>query len=332
MIDLLNARQNLDGAFQGELDHFRTACTQINGTLTAAIASTGATTTECAADLSTKVGAATLYICENLHDVQKKMDVLMNRSLDASKAHSERQLKKFEASVLSSEEREAAAAELDGDKDIINEAGKAVMEAESDIREIVLRMQTALEAKLQEANEIIVTAMNTAKSSTKLDAETMFGVLRTEMGQVGQLGGGEVLDVNWWSSFKEKFGFVEEMFKAGDADGSGTLSVDEFKQQLDGSDEFMQNMNASLTGVSIEDIFSAIDSGGDGEISYAEFVTFASAAEFLPAFRSADTDGSGSIDLAELKQVLVAMNFVPGASAPPTGLPLFSLGRQATSA
>eukprot|EP01050_Picozoa_sp_SAG11_P004966 SAG11_NODE_332_length_10621_cov_13.178768_11_plen_101_part_00 len=59
-----------------------------------------------------------------------------------------------------------------------------------------------------------------------------------------------------------------------------------------------------------EDIFAAIDSGGDGEVTFAEFSAFASAAEFLPTFRSADADGSGSIDMGELKAVLVAMNYV----------------------
>eukprot|EP01052_Picozoa_sp_SAG31_P013126 SAG31_NODE_784_length_12112_cov_10.538666_2_plen_129_part_00 len=89
------------------------------------------------------------------------------------------------------------------------------------------------------------------------------------------------------------------------------MSLDELKEALDSSDEFAEKMAASLSGVSIDDIFSAIDSGGDGEISFLEFIKFASAAEFLPHFKSADKDGSGSIDLLELKHVLVAMQFVP---------------------
>eukprot|EP01052_Picozoa_sp_SAG31_P013127 SAG31_NODE_784_length_12112_cov_10.538666_3_plen_114_part_00 len=104
--------------------------------------------------------------------------------------------------VLSSEEREAAAEELESDKAIINSAGDAVMVAERQVRDIVLKMQTTLEQKLTEANEKIASALDTARSTTKLESETMFGILRNEMSQVGQLGGGEPLDTNWWSSFK----------------------------------------------------------------------------------------------------------------------------------
>eukprot|EP01052_Picozoa_sp_SAG31_P013128 SAG31_NODE_784_length_12112_cov_10.538666_4_plen_113_part_00 len=98
-IDFLNARRGADSAFQSELDRFRTACTAITDTLSDAVGRTGNTTTNCAMSIETDVVAATDDICSRLHDVQKKMDVLMTRSLEASKAHSERMLKKFEESV-----------------------------------------------------------------------------------------------------------------------------------------------------------------------------------------------------------------------------------------
>ena len=48
---------------------------------------------------------------------------------------------------------------------------------------------------------------------------------------------------------------------------SGTIGPDVLKKALDDSDEFADKMGASLSGVTPDDIFAAIDSSGDGEIS-----------------------------------------------------------------
>ena len=210
--------------------------------------------------------------------------------------------------------REKASAELDVDKEIITAAGDAVMKAEAAVAEIVLGMQGALEDKLEEAMTSINSAMDEARTQSKLDSEAMFAELRKGMGKVAALGGAEPFEDNWWEAFQQQFAFLKTLWDAADADESGSINCDELKALLEDNDDFMEALGGSLTGVTAEDIFDAIDSGGgtasDGEVSYAEFVAFASAAEFLPAFKSADADGSNSLSMDELKQVLVSMGYV----------------------
>eukprot|EP01050_Picozoa_sp_SAG11_P004965 SAG11_NODE_332_length_10621_cov_13.178768_10_plen_245_part_00 len=241
LIDFLNSRQDAGGAFEQELERFRTACTTINTALSAAVSSTGDTARQSSYDLTEKLGKSADSICNRMSEVQKKMDVLMTRSLDIAKTHQARQLKKFETTVLSSEQREVAAAELDEEKEVINAAGRwtyykmpftamhlypallgvkkslasravchetalvvgaAVLEAETAVRDVILKMQSSMEEKLDDAYAMIVTTLDESKATAKIESEKMFGELRTQMSKVGQLGGAEPLDDNWWSSFK----------------------------------------------------------------------------------------------------------------------------------
>ena len=153
LIDFLNSRADAGGAFTAELERFREACTQINLSLGSAVTTTGDLSRHASYDLTDKIGQSTEAISERMvrsattkrwrstvlfddsfvlvfvtiivsqSDISRKMDVLMNRSLDVAKGHQERQLKRFEESALSSEQREEAAVELESDREIINRAG-----------------------------------------------------------------------------------------------------------------------------------------------------------------------------------------------------------------
>jgi len=101
---------------------------------------------------------------------------------------------------------------------------------------------------------------------------------------------------------------ADRIFDAVDADGSGTIDVNELTGHLSAQ---------SYTGACIRSLFSTIDIDGDGTISRSEFRTAILDESIFDTggnnyndedadaiFKIADTDNSGSIDLQELSTLL----------------------------
>jgi len=101
----------------------------------------------------------------------------------------------------------------------------------------------------------------------------------------------------------DSYSELETHFRDLDTDMSGTISVDEFAEALQQS-----------LGVSPDEsrfIFERLDTDGDGEIEYSEFLAAAVGKQLLhrdclvrKAFEHLDTDNDGSIELRDLPKVL----------------------------
>ena len=99
---------------------------------------------------------------------------------------------------------------------------------------------------------------------------------------------------------------LRQQFQLVDADGSGTISLTEFKKALVDSSE-------KVSDAEIEAIFQSIDLDGTGLISYSEFLSATLSTtnkltkeRLNDAFDALDPDGSGFIDTSELKGLLSA--------------------------
>ena len=93
-----------------------------------------------------------------------------------------------------------------------------------------------------------------------------------------------------------------------DTSKDGKLQISELKAGLEELKEFLQYLE-----IDYEDLFRSIDSDGDGEISFTEFISAASDKRALltqnnldAAFKTFDIDGNGKITKDELKAVFVA--------------------------
>ncbi|CAL8090094.1 unnamed protein product [Calicophoron daubneyi] len=91
------------------------------------------------------------------------------------------------------------------------------------------------------------------------------------------------------------------IFKSLDADGNGTLSIDEIRTGLS---------SAGVSEKKIKKIIDKIDLNGDGEVTLGEYkvalgLTDEPLSQWKCLFESLDTDGSGEIDLSELRQLFV---------------------------
>eukprot|EP00931_Biecheleriopsis_adriatica_P094693 TRINITY_DN6831_c0_g1_i1.p1 TRINITY_DN6831_c0_g1~~TRINITY_DN6831_c0_g1_i1.p1 ORF type:complete len:585 (-),score=126.07 TRINITY_DN6831_c0_g1_i1:129-1883(-) len=97
---------------------------------------------------------------------------------------------------------------------------------------------------------------------------------------------------------------MRELFTALDADGNGTLTIDELSDAIE---------KAGLDGVAsgLKDVMSSIGSEGFNKVNYTEFLAaaldekvYTDTNELWSAFRIFDKDGDGGIDLEELKKML----------------------------
>jgi calcium-dependent protein kinase len=98
------------------------------------------------------------------------------------------------------------------------------------------------------------------------------------------------------------------MFRRLDTSQDGKLQISELKAGLDELKEFFQYQE-----IDYEDLLKAMDSDGDGEIDFTEFISAAfdkrallTQANLDAAFKTFDIDGNGKITKEELKAVFAA--------------------------
>lgn len=96
---------------------------------------------------------------------------------------------------------------------------------------------------------------------------------------------------------------LRNQFKAFDVDGSGTVSIEEFRKGMEST--------GSINPADIDSLFNKIDTDSTGLISYSEFISATLTNSDLltkdrlsAAFDRLDPDGSGFIDASELKNLL----------------------------
>ncbi|GBF87688.1 calcium-dependent kinase [Raphidocelis subcapitata] len=97
---------------------------------------------------------------------------------------------------------------------------------------------------------------------------------------------------------------LQELFKSIDADGSGTITVEEMKKALSA-------WGHKISEVELQSLMAIADVDGDGLIDYNEFVAATMHLSKLEkeellqkAFKQLDRDGSGTISLDELSDAL----------------------------
>lgn len=97
---------------------------------------------------------------------------------------------------------------------------------------------------------------------------------------------------------------LANMFKAIDADGSGTITADELREAL-------KQKGSLLKPDELQGLLAMIDMDKNGTIDYAEFIAATMSQHqmnkeenLMAAFRHFDTDGSGTISRQELKEAL----------------------------
>eukprot|EP00850_Spirogloea_muscicola_P022002 SM000272S10269 [mRNA] locus=s272:126940:131164:+ [translate_table: standard] len=101
---------------------------------------------------------------------------------------------------------------------------------------------------------------------------------------------------------EEEIAGLKETFKMMDADGSGTITLDELKEGL-------QRVGSNLKDVEIEELMKAADADQDGTIDYPEFLAatlqlnkIEREETLFAAFSYFDKDGSGYITIDEIQQ------------------------------
>lgn len=97
---------------------------------------------------------------------------------------------------------------------------------------------------------------------------------------------------------------LQQLFKSIDADGSGTITVEEMRRAL-------CNWGHKINEVELQSLMAIADVDGDGLIDYNEFVAATMHVSKLEkeellqkAFKQLDKDGSGTISIEELSEAL----------------------------
>ena len=105
---------------------------------------------------------------------------------------------------------------------------------------------------------------------------------------------------------EEKLSEYREAFDMFDKDHSGSISVDEISK-------IMKNFGNPMTKDEIKEMIKDIDTSGDGELDFEEFVTLMQKQEVvveddddevIRAFKSFDKDQSGKISNMEFRYIL----------------------------
>ena len=110
---------------------------------------------------------------------------------------------------------------------------------------------------------------------------------------------------------KEEEANAKAVFEALDADGSGKITKDNFKDAL------IQAGFTAVTDDDVEALIGMVDQDGSGSISYEEFITVVEArpirrrieAALRKLFDALDTDGSGFITKADLRSLIDQAGF-----------------------
>jgi calmodulin len=106
----------------------------------------------------------------------------------------------------------------------------------------------------------------------------------------------------------EQIAEFREAFALFDKNGDGTIEANELY-------EVMKSINLSATKEEIDDMIREVDTDGDGNISFDEFVVMMQKggdedAELREAFNVFDKDKNGFIDRDEIKDVLKTLTGV----------------------
>ena len=108
---------------------------------------------------------------------------------------------------------------------------------------------------------------------------------------------------------EEKLSEYREAFDMFDKDHSGSISVDEISK-------IMKNFGNPMTKDEIKEMIKDIDTSGDGELDFEEFVTLMQKQEVvveddddevIRAFKSFDKDQSGKISNMEFRYILTQL-------------------------
>ena len=98
------------------------------------------------------------------------------------------------------------------------------------------------------------------------------------------------------------------MFNSLDKNKDGKLSLEELKAGLDDLAAYFQ-----YSDIDYEEVLSSMDTDGDGEIDFTEFISAAYNKKTLltkenldAAFKTFDVDGNGKISTAELRKVFAS--------------------------
>ncbi|KAL3873539.1 hypothetical protein ACJMK2_036639 [Sinanodonta woodiana] len=100
----------------------------------------------------------------------------------------------------------------------------------------------------------------------------------------------------------------QEAFNLFDKDGDGTITTNELGT-------VMASLGQTLTEEALQDMISAVDKDGNGEIDFLEFLTMMEKKmnnayceeEIREAFKVFDRDGNGKISAAELRHVMTQL-------------------------
>ena len=104
---------------------------------------------------------------------------------------------------------------------------------------------------------------------------------------------------------EEQIADCKEAFSLFDKDGDGSISCDELRT-------VMTSLGENPTTIELEEMIQEVDSDGNGQIEFSEFLTMMAQKmgtrsfndEALEAFKVLDKDGSGSISESELRQIM----------------------------
>ena len=104
---------------------------------------------------------------------------------------------------------------------------------------------------------------------------------------------------------EEQIADCKEAFSLFDKDGDGSISCDELRT-------VMTSLGENPTTMELEEMIQGVDSDGNGQIEFSEFLTMMAQKmgtrsfndEALEAFKVLDKDGSGSISESELRQIM----------------------------
>ena len=108
----------------------------------------------------------------------------------------------------------------------------------------------------------------------------------------------------------DKIHEYQEAFNLFDKDHSGTISVDEIAK-------IMKNFGNPLSKDEVREMIKDIDTSGDGELDFNEFITLMERQETIiddededevpRAFKSFDKEHSGSLNISEFRYILTQL-------------------------